>query len=82
MKNIAKLGYIVFGIVFIISNSVAQTDNIESETQSIKSGSTEKEIYNDFDFVLSSWDFYTPDGTKIGQQTYTKREDGHLVVEE
>lgn len=82
MKNMAKLGFIVFGILFITSNTFAQTENSESETQLIKSDSIEKKIFNDFDFVLGNWDFYAPDGTKIGEQTYTKREDGHLILEE
>ena len=43
---------------------------------------TNEPPYSDFDFVVGSWDFYTPDGTKIGVQTYTKREDGHLILEE
>ena len=43
---------------------------------------TNETPYSDFDFVVGNWDFYTPDGTKIGEQTYTKREGGHLILEE
>ncbi len=82
MKNIVKLGFTVFGILFITSNTVAQTKNSETDTPLITSDSSEKKISNDFDFVLGNWDFYTPDGTLIGQQTYTKREQGHLILEE
>lgn len=38
--------------------------------------------YNDFDFVLGEWDFFTADGTQIGTQTYSKQEAGCLVVED
>lgn len=78
MKNI----FTILCILFIVSSTVAQNENSESKTQLKTSDSTEKNIYNDFDFVLGNWDFYTPDGTLIGQQTYTKREQGHLILEE
>lgn len=38
--------------------------------------------YTDFDFVLGEWDFFTADGQLIGSQTYSKREQGCLVVED
>jgi hypothetical protein len=31
---------------------------------------------------LGEWDFLTADGKKIGEQVYTKKEEGCLIVEE
>ena len=44
--------------------------------------SGENEPYRDFDFVIGHWDFYNLKGDKIGEQKYTKREQGCLIVEE
>ncbi len=83
MKNIVRIGFTAFGIFFITISTVAQTDNNESDTPLITyTIATEKKNLNDFDFVLGNWNFYTPDGTLIGEQTYTKREQGHLILEE
>lgn len=38
--------------------------------------------YRDFDFLVGSWDFFTMDDRKIGEQVYTKREQGCLIVED
>jgi len=38
--------------------------------------------YRDFDFVLGEWDFLTAKGKKIGEQIYTKRESGCMILEE
>ena len=61
-------------LIFCCQSSYCQNDMVAINTSETP--------YSDFDFVVGSWDFYTPDGTKIGVQTYTKREDGHLIVEE
>ena len=82
MKNIVKLGLTVFGILFITSSTIAQTEKSESDSQLITSDSTEKNISNDFDFVIGNWEMFDTDGNKLGEQVYVKREQGHLITEE
>lgn len=38
--------------------------------------------YRDFDFILGTWEFRSPDGTKIGDQVITRRGGGCVIVEE
>jgi|SRR5690606_5082779 len=66
MKCIIKTGMLILVSLVCVDGAFAQNEKTNT----------------DFDFVLGSWDFYTLDGTKIGEQIYTKREEGHLIVEE
>ena len=69
-----KITLTFFLVFFCLQNLLCQDNN--------ETINTNEKPYSDFDFVVGSWDFYTPDGTKIGEQLYTKREDGHLILEE
>lgn len=40
------------------------------------------EPYRDLDFLVGEWEFFTIDGQKIADQTYYRREDGCLVLED
>lgn len=73
MKNKIRI-IIALSLLFCFQSTFAQ-----NKTNTINTGETP---YSDFDFVVGSWDFYIPDGTKIGEQTYIKREEGHLILEE
>lgn len=78
VKSIYLVSLILCG--FDIAN--AQTEGYENDETLIPKCSSDKAPYNDFDFVVGVWDFFTPDGTKIGTQEYKKREQGCLIVEE
>lgn len=72
---------LILSVFFCSHNIFSQAENSEiSRTDTIPL--TETKLYKAFDFVLGNWDFYTPDGTKIGEQIYTKREEGYLILEE
>jgi hypothetical protein len=43
---------------------------------------TDAPPYRDFDFLIGDWEFFTLDGQKIGKQTYSKREQGCLILED
>lgn len=65
----------ILAVVFFCSQSTYAQKKAEAIN-------TSEAPYSDFDFVVGEWDFYTPDGTNIGEQTYVKRENGHLILEE
>ena len=89
MKNLLRstfktlsLTTIVLATFCQIPNTFGQSEEPTDTSSTIPICSSEKAPYRDFDFVIGTWDFYTPDGTKIGKQTYTKREKGCLILEE
>jgi len=78
----SKIVLIILGFICAYQTVSSQSDDTDSiEVSNLHCGSNEK-IYTDFDFVLGDWNFYTTDGKMIGEQTYTKREQGCLIVEE
>lgn len=38
--------------------------------------------YRDLDFLVGEWEFFLEDGTKLAEQTYFKREEGCLILED
>ena len=72
MKTILQ----VFLILFTITYSFSQ----EKSKPQILCASNESP-YRDFDFVLGHWDFLNADGKKIGEQVYTKHEQGCMILE-
>ncbi|WP_343485861.1 hypothetical protein [Allomuricauda sp. d1] len=72
-----KTCFPIFFSLFITVSSFSQANTAPQ----ILCTSNEKP-YRDFDFVLGTWDFLTVNGKKIGEQIYTKRENGCLILEE
>lgn len=82
MKSKIKVGLALLGLLLFTTNAISQTEKKESATSSVPVCGSGEKPYRDFDFVIGNWDFYTPDGTKIGEQIYTKREQDCLILEE
>jgi len=72
-RNLFTISLILLTYIFSYSQ--------ETTKKQISCGSEDKP-YRDFDFVLGEWDFLTADGKKIGEQVYTKKEEGCLILEE
>lgn len=80
-----KMQIVVFIAGIMLSAKILFAQNDPSKTnhnQPKPICSSHEKPYCDFDFVVGKWDFFTPDGTKVGEQVYTKREEGCLIVEE
>ncbi len=82
MECIFRLGLVTAGLFLVIPYVISQTEQNEPANALISVCMSDERPYSDFDFVLGSWDFYAPDGNKIGEQVYTKREQGCLITEE
>ncbi len=74
------IGFMLLG--FLVSNLISQPEHSKPFEPQTPVCSSNESPYTDFDFVLGTWDFFSPDGDKIGEQTYTKREAGCLILEE
>ena len=73
---------IVYTLLLLISFSVTSTAQSTNDKRSVAICSSENAPFRDFDFVIGHWDFYNLEGAKIGEQIYTKREQGCLIIEE
>lgn len=43
---------------------------------------SEQSPYRDFDFLVGNWEFFTQDGKKIADQSYSSRGQGCLILED
>lgn len=88
MNAISKLSMLAFGaVVLSISSSIAiaSTDIQPVKTQTQKSLATcasEKTPFRDLDFLVGNWEFFTQDGKKIADQSYSSRGHGCLILED
>lgn len=82
MKNIFQTGLVILCVLFGKNNTFSQSQNKGSNQPPVSKCSSNDKPYRDFDFLVGHWDFFTTDGTKIGEQVYTKREQGCLIAEE
>lgn len=76
--------YVIITAVILALASFGRPHAAES-TQSQRSGpacSENRSPYRDLDFLVGRWEFFTLDGEKIADQTYTSRGDGCLVLED
>ncbi len=72
MKRTLQIFLILFTTTYSFSQEKAKTQILCASNES---------PYRDFDFVLGDWDFLTANGKKIGEQVYTKQEQGCMILE-
>lgn len=71
MNNLLKMSFILLLVNF--SNTTYASEPICSNSES---------PYRDLDFLVGNWEFFTLDGKKIANQTYSKKEKGCLILED
>lgn len=86
MNTMFKLSMLVFGAIFLSNHSqlaMAATDAPPVKTQPpVSACASANSAYRDLDFLVGNWEFFTQDGKKIADQSYSSRGQGCLILED
>jgi hypothetical protein len=88
MNIIFRMVMAAIGTTLLFSHShiaAAATDTPPLTTQPQQPDSVcaaDRSPYRDLDFLVGSWEFFTQDGKKIADQTYSSRGQGCLILED
>ena len=88
LKSILAAASLTLSLTIVASASLAAESS--QKTVSAKNTSEQagpvcgenRQPYRDLDFLVGRWEFFTMDGHKIADQTYSQKEQGCLVLED
>ncbi len=72
--------------IFAFAGAACAQDASQASTDAASSNTpicgADEAPYRDLDFLVGEWEFFTNDGRKIADQTYSRREQGCLILED